>query len=159
MQWGTQHDNAVIWGARLASPTGIFKDVVTETPPNGGAVERHMIFMTDGLSSPLDAMQTSYGVNIKTRRYFDYQKKAVVPRPQPVHPTIVAIHDNRFDAVCEAVKAKGIKLWVIAFGLKPTPALRKCASPDALFEAQSAADIDGAFQTIASKAGGLRLAE
>ncbi len=44
---GTYHDIGMLWGARLLSPTGIFADENAFTA-EGGAIERHMIFMTDG---------------------------------------------------------------------------------------------------------------
>ncbi|PKN45786.1 MAG: hypothetical protein CVU59_08010 [Deltaproteobacteria bacterium HGW-Deltaproteobacteria-17] len=42
----TYHDIGMVWGARFISPRGIFA-ADNETAPNGDAVARHIVFMTD----------------------------------------------------------------------------------------------------------------
>ena len=64
----TYHDLGMIWGARIASPDGIFKSNVTEAPSNGGSVARHIIFMTDGEMAPNYEIQSSYGIEYHDRR-------------------------------------------------------------------------------------------
>ena len=43
----TYHDIGLIWGARLMWPTGIFR-AENEFTPQGGEIQRNLIFMTDG---------------------------------------------------------------------------------------------------------------
>ena len=64
----TYHDMGLLWGARVASPTGIFGGIVNEKPSNGGTVSRHMIFMTDGELAPNVDINTTYGIESIDRR-------------------------------------------------------------------------------------------
>jgi hypothetical protein len=57
------------------------------------------------------------------------------------------------------VKAKGIRLWVIAFGTSLTTNLRTCASTSSSFTASNASQLDAAFQEIANQVGELRLTQ
>ena len=147
-QGSTYHDIGMIWGARLASPTGIFQDNVTATAANGGSVARHVIFMTDGQMSTNTGGQTSYGVEWHDRRITDNGYSENNSR-----------HTDRFLAVCEATKAKGIRVWVIAFASNLTTDLETCASADSAFPAASAAQLNTAFQEIAKDVGELRVVQ
>lgn len=142
----TYHDLGIIWGGRLSSPDGIFADNVTDTPQNGGAVSRHMIFMTDGIMDPSNTIQTSYGIEYYDRRVTNNGSSGDDSR-----------HTSRFLAVCEAVKAKGIRLWVIAFGTTLTTDLQECASDESAFTANDAGSLNSAFQEIAKQVGELRV--
>ena len=101
---GTYHDIGMTWGARLLSPDGIWSANVREKPDNGGEVARHLIFMTDGEMSPSYSIQSSWGVEYHDHRVTDDGYTHDLER-----------HNSRFLALCEAVKAKGIRIWVIAF--------------------------------------------
>ena len=144
----TYHDIGMIWGARLSSPTGIFQANVNATPANGGAVARHIIFMTDGQMSTTTGAQTTYGVEWHDRRITDNGSSNQSAR-----------HSARFLAVCEAAKAKGIRVWVIAFASALTTNLESCASTDSAFPAASAAQLNTAFQEIAKDVGELRVTQ
>ncbi|NCO50282.1 MAG: pilus assembly protein TadG, partial [Sphingomonadales bacterium] len=63
----TYHDIGLIWGARFLSPTGIFA-AENATTDNGGAIDRHLIFMTDGDTVTSNSQYTSYGVEWYDRR-------------------------------------------------------------------------------------------
>ncbi|PIX66300.1 MAG: pilus assembly protein TadG, partial [Sphingomonadales bacterium CG_4_10_14_3_um_filter_58_15] len=63
----TYHDIGLIWGARFLSPTGIFA-AENATTDNGGAIDRHLIFMTDGDTVTSSSQYTSYGVEWYDRR-------------------------------------------------------------------------------------------
>lgn len=142
----TYHDLGIIWGGRLSSPDGIFSDNVTDTPQNGGAVSRHMIFMTDGIMDPSNTIQTSYGIEYYDRKVTNNGSSGDDSR-----------HTSRFLAVCEAVKAKGIRLWVVAFGTTLTTDLQECASEESAFTANDAGSLNSAFQEIAKQVGELRV--
>lgn len=147
-QGATYHDIGLVWGARLASPDGLWSSNVREPPANGGEVSRHMIFMTDGEMAPSYAIQSAWGIEFHDRRVTDdgYSEDA-------------ARHNSRFLALCEAVKAKGIRLWVIAFAQAMTPELQACSSTDSAFTAANASQLDAAFQAIAKQVGELRVVQ
>lgn len=145
---GTYHDIGMVWGARLASPDGMWSNNVREPPANGGEVSRHMIFMTDGEMSPSYSIQSAWGIEYHDRRVTD-----------DGYSEDTARHNSRFLALCEAVKAKGIRVWVIAFAQAMTPELQACSSTDSAFTAANASQLDAAFQAIAKQVGELRVVQ
>ena len=144
----TYHDIGMIWGARLASPQGLWDDLVNEEPGNGGTVSRHIIFMTDGIMQPSTTTHSSYGVERNDKRVTGDGSSGQTSR-----------HNARFLALCEAVKAKGIRVWVIAFGTSLTTQLQTCASSDSSYTASSAEQLNTAFQEIARQVGELRVTQ
>lgn len=147
-QGSTYLDLGLIWGGRLASPDGIFKDNVDVDPENGGEVSRHLIFMTDGDMDPTQTSQTSYGIEQVDRRIGDGSDA-----------TAKARHLARFRAVCSAIKDKGIRVWVIAFTTGLSTDLKNCASANSSFTASSSAQLNAAFQEIAKQVGELRITQ
>ena len=144
----TYHDIGMIWGARLSSPTGIFAANVTETPTNNGYVSRHLIFMTDGVLQVNDIFYSAYGLE---RHDF---KVGTGDETQAS-----ANHTSRFQAVCEATKAKGIRVWVIAFATSLTTEMTNCASSNSAFVSTNAASLNSTFTTIAQTVADLRLSQ
>jgi Flp pilus assembly protein TadG len=144
----TYHDLGMLWGARVSSPQGIFANTVNIAPSNGGNVSRHLIFMTDGQMMPSVAIQSTYGIEHHDRR---------VTANGSNHHT--ARHTSRFEALCEAVKAKGIRLWVIAFSTGLSNSLENCASDNSAFTAEDADELNEAFQEIAKEVGELRITQ
>lgn len=144
----TYHDLGMIWGARLASPTGIFQSNVTAAPANGGSVARHIIFMTDGEMVPNRSILTTYGIERYDRRVTDNGQSEHADR-----------HRARFLAVCQAARAKGMRVWVIAFASALTTNLETCASTDSAFTANNASQLNYAFQEIAKNVGELRVVQ
>lgn len=144
----TYHDLGMIWGARIGSPTGIFRDNVTEDPANGGSVARHIIFMTDGAMVPNYGIQSSYGLEYHDQRVTDNGYSNHASR-----------HTARFLAVCEQAKAKGLRVWVIAFASSLTSDLVECSSDDSSFLAANASQLNAAFQEIAKDVGELRVVQ
>ena len=142
----TYHDIGILWGARLSSPEGVWSDNVNEDPSNSGAVSRHLIFMTDGELMPSTTMQSSYGIERNDWRITDNGSTNQSAR-----------HRSRFLALCEAVKGKGIRLWVIAFGTALSTDLRTCASANSSYTAASSSALNTAFQEIAKQVGELRV--
>jgi Flp pilus assembly protein TadG len=144
----TYHDSGLIWGARLSSPTGLWADVVNEEPGNGGTVSRHMIFMTDGALDTDRWVNTLYGIERHDMR---------VTGSGNSDNEQLARHRSRYLAVCEAIKARGIRLWVVAFGTTLTADLQTCSSPDSSFQADDAEELNANFQEIANQVGELRI--
>ena len=145
---GTYHDVGMIWGARLSSPTGLFSANVTEVASNNGYVSRHLIFMTDGILDIGDTYYSAYGLE---RHDF---KVGTGNETQAS-----ANHTSRFQAVCEATKAKGIRVWVIAFATSLTTEMTNCASSNSAFVSTNAASLNSTFTTIAQTVADLRLSQ
>lgn len=142
----TYLDLGILWGGRLISPTGMFASNVTEPAANGAEVSRHMIFLTDGEMQPSSTIYSSYGFEYYDKRVTDDGQSRLRDR-----------HTSRFRAICQAVRAKGIRIWVIAFGSSLNGDLQACASPDSAFEASSSDELNEAFQDIAKNVGELRI--
>ncbi len=144
---GTYLDIGMIWGGRLSSPEGIFGTTVNEEPSNGGNVSRHLIFMTDGDMDTSNAIYQSYGIEAYDRRITSDGSKTQDD----------ARHSLRFRAICDAIKAKGIRIWVIAFTNSLNADLNYCTSPSSSYVAADAAQLNAAFQDIAKQVGELRV--
>lgn len=144
---GTYLDIGMLWGARLSSPDGIYSDLVNDPPVNGGNVNRHIIFMTDGVMEPNNSIYQSYGIEWLDRR--------ITTDGGTTQDT--ARHSLRFRAICDAVKAKGIRIWVIGFTTGLNSDLSYCASSGSAFTASDAAQLNAAFQEIAKQVGELRV--
>ncbi len=144
----TYHDIGMIWGARVSSPDGIFGDLVSVKPTNGGSVSRHLIYMTDGEPNAYNLNLQAYGIEYHDRRITDDGSTGDDAR-----------HIARFRAVCDAVKAKGIRVWVIAFAGTLTSDLTYCASANSAFTASNSSQLDAAFQEIAKQVGELRVVQ
>jgi Flp pilus assembly protein TadG len=147
---GTYHDIGLIWGARLASPDGIFADNVTEDAANGSSVGRHLIFMTDGQIDTGETYYSAYGVERHDKRITGTASTERTLR-----------HERRFAAMCDAIKAKGIRVWVIAFSTSLSTELTNCASGglDSAFTSTNASGLRNTFVTIAQSISDLRLSK
>ena len=143
----TYLDIGMIWGGRLISPEGIFADTVNESPANGGNVSRHVIFMTDGDMNTSNGIYQSYGIEWLDRRITSDGGTTQDD----------ARHSLRFRAVCDAIKAKGVRVWVIAFVTGLNADLSYCATPGSTFSATNAAQLNTSFQEIAKQVGELRV--
>lgn len=142
----TYHDLGLMWGLRLNSPEGPWQELVNATPTNGAKVARHIIFMTDGMMEPNYAIQSTYGVEWHDRRITD-----------DGYSNLAARHTARFRALCDVAKAKGFRVWVIAFASSFTSDLTYCASSNSSFFATNATQLNSAFQDIAKSVGELRV--
>lgn len=154
---GTYHDIGLLWGARLSSPTGLWADTVNDEPDNGGTVSRHMIFMTDGELDTDRWANSAYGMEFSDHR---------VTGTGTSDSAQLSRHRSRYLAICEAIKARGIRLWVIAFGSGVTLSDELdgndgdgCSSPDSAFRATQADDLHETFQEIAKQVGELRVTQ
>ncbi|HEX8302334.1 pilus assembly protein TadG-related protein [Sphingomonas sp.] len=153
----TYHDIGLLWGARFASPTGIFASENDYTP-QGGEIERHIIFMTDGDTCTNDGNYQAYGVAWFDRRQTD---SSVVPTEGCTDTgTLTQQVNARTEALCTAIKNKNITLWVITFGsLSSTTNTRMtaCATTGRYFNATNAATLQATFKSIADQISQLRL--
>ncbi|MDG2005540.1 MAG: pilus assembly protein TadG-related protein [Novosphingobium sp.] len=145
----TYLDFGMLWGARLSTPDGIFAANVNETPANGGEVSRHIIFMTDGVMQPYRYLQSTYGI--------EYHDRRVTTDGGSDRGEHTDRHTSRFLAICAAAKAKGIRIWSIAFTSGLSTDLTTCASDSSSYTANSSDELNAAFQEIAKQVGELRI--
>ncbi len=149
----TYHDIGMLWGARVSSTSGIFQDNVNSPPPNNGFVSRHLIFMTDGDQVSQDTAYTAYGVERHDQRVGGGANNS----------TTESYHIDRLLAICSAIKARGIRLWIIGFDVDLDNSkfshLNNCASTGSAYEAENAASLNSAFTEIAAAVADLRLSE
>ncbi len=135
------------------SPTGIFADD-NDFTPEGGEIQRHLIFMTDGDTQTSNTNYTAYGVP-----WWDRRTTSIASAP-----TNSDLDNNvnvRFEALCTAIKNMNITLWVVNYGGGVSTAagarLNDCASPNRYYEATSVTDLMTTFQQIAAQISQLRL--
>ncbi len=150
----TYHDIGMIWGARLISPNGIYASS-NATAPNGDAISRHIVFMTDGTLDVEPDWYTPYGVEWWDRRVADDS----VTSFDDVEDMQWARHTERFQAACRAARQENISVWVVAFGVNLTQNLIDCATPGRAFAATNAAELDEQFRNIAQQIAALRLTQ
>ncbi|MEZ5735131.1 MAG: hypothetical protein R3E09_04865 [Novosphingobium sp.] len=106
--------------------------------------------MTDGEMCPKNTTLSAYGIEYHDRRVTD-------DGGSNCGGDEASRHSSRFLAVCAAAKAKGIRVWVIAFGTSLTSNLQTCASSSSSYTASSSSQLNSAFQEIANQVGELRL--
>lgn len=148
-QGGTYHDTGMIWGTRMISPTGIF---ASDTAAWAGrnAPNRYIVFMTDGEMAPNYSIYGMYGM--------EYYDKRVTGSSGLGNDT--DYHNARFLAVCDAARARGIKVFVIGFGQALTPELTSCAyKPANAYYANDNNSLKLAFEDIAKQVALLRISQ
>lgn len=143
----TYHDIGMIWGGRLISPDGIFASE-NSTALNGRPISRHVVFMTDGDMAPTTTVYSTYGYENLDQRVSGGDTSSLTSR-----------HNERFSAVCSAIKAKNITIWVVAYGTSMNSYLAGCADSGKAFYSSSDAQLKEQFKLIASKIADLRLAK
>ncbi|MFA7595696.1 MAG: TadE/TadG family protein [Novosphingobium sp.] len=146
----TYHDIGMIWGGRLGSTRGIFADNVNEGFDDGSvrSVSRHMIFMTDGKMEPNRTVYTAYGTEQSDNR--------IAPAGTS-NSDLAAVHTLRFRAACDAAKAEGYIVYVVAFGTTVTDDLKYCSSDNRWYYSSNTESLRNTFQFIASQVADLRL--
>ncbi|GAB4479625.1 MAG: hypothetical protein OHK0018_10980 [Erythrobacter tepidarius] len=142
----TYHDIGMLWGARFISPRGIFA-ADNVSAPNGDAIARHIVFMTDGMQVNNVENYSTHGIEWWDRRITgDGNSTREYNRRR-----------DRLQAICRAARQENITIWVVAFGTALTQNLIDCASPGRAFQANDAATLNERFQEIAQKIAALRL--
>lgn len=144
----TYHDIGMIWGGRFLSPTGIFS--AENADVGGKKTSRHMIFLTDGETMPLDLSYGTYGIEPIDKRRWD-------PKAPKLGLTLTQVVEKRFGVACAEVKKRNITVWVIGFGTSLNPIMTDCAGPGHFFEATNAAQLSDVFSKIAAQMGDLRV--
>lgn len=143
----TYHDIGMIWGGRLLSPTGLFASDNADIP--GNPTRRNLIFLTDGLTSPLDISYSAYGIEALDQRRWSSSSSL----------TLAQVVENRFTVACDEVKKRNVTVWVIGFGQSLNPVLTQCAGEGHSFFAADADDLNEVFSKIARDIGDLRLSQ
>ncbi len=146
----TYHDIGMIWGGRLLSPTGLFANENADV--KGKPTSRHLIFLTDGVTSPYDYVYGTYGIDPLDKRRWD-------PGSPKGGLTLTEVVEKRFTVACNEVKNRNITVWLIAFGTTMNPVMAQCAGPGHYFEASNATELTSAFSRIAKQIGNLRVAK
>ncbi len=144
----TYHDIGMIWGARLGSPTGIFKDNVNLDTVKYPSVSRHIIFMTDGLMAPTTTAYSAYGQELYDNR--------VAPSGSN-NNALVNYHNNRFLAACTKAKNLGYTVWVIGFGTSLTTQMTSCSTAGRAYQANDTTALNNTFKFIAGQVADLRI--
>ncbi len=161
----TYHDIGMLWGARFMSPTGIFASE-NAVANNGGSIQRHMIFMTDGDSTSSPCDYNAYGVP-----WYDQRQTTDVGAASDCFNNRQALIDQinlRLETWCTSVKNKGITLWVVSYGgtgINSTTRARleNCSSPadssapTHYFSADDPDKLQRTFAAIANNISQLRL--
>lgn len=142
----TYHDIGMIWGARLLSPTGLF--AAENADVDGRPTSRHMIFLTDGETAPHDVAYGAYGLEPLDQRRW---------RSQALSGSLTSVVENRFKVACAEARKRNITVWVISFGLHMNDIMTECAGSDHAFEADTASELNEAFDKIAKAMGDLRI--
>lgn len=144
----TYHDIGMIWGGRLISPTGLF--AAENADVAGKATQRHLIFLTDGLTQPRDVAYGAYGVEpLDQRRCSGACTSA----------NLIPIVEGRFSVACQQVKNRNVTVWVIGFGVSMPQLLKDCAGTGHWFQADNATQLNDAFSKIAASMGDLRISK
>jgi hypothetical protein len=158
----TYHDIGMIWGARFISPTGIFASENAQTN-SGGAIQRHIIFMTDGDTMSRVDDYSAYGISWWDRRQTTYAPVDDEGGGAGLDSSTARMINAHLTALCTAIKNKNITLWVIGYGgatninSATTARLQACATSGKYFAADDTATLISNFKQIASEIAELRL--
>lgn len=146
----TYHDFGMIWGARMASPSGIFAATNPSTFAGYG-VDRYLIFMTDGELNTNASNYGLYGIEYIDRR---------VTGGYTNQSNQDARHEKRMSIACQEAKATVNSVWVIVFASTMSTPLRDCASsPQQASVANDSAALIAKFEEIGRNIGALRLSQ
>ncbi|MBT2133669.1 pilus assembly protein [Croceibacterium sp. LX-88] len=142
----TYLDVGMVWGLRMISPQGMFASR-NLTGPNGGQIDRYIIFLTDGVPVSRGNSYTAYSVEDMAKRITGTTGK------QPAE-----LHALRFQALCDAMRSK-VNIWAIAFGTSVEGNLSACADTGRALQADKKEDLEKAFTDIAKQIADLRLVQ
>lgn len=152
---GTYHELGMYWGLALISPGAPFPNDSTYLAPGHTGeergVNRYLVFMSDGEIDP-GITYSAY-----SQYLWDHRTRSNTTEPKPEHRA-------RFRMICEAAKMQGIKVSTVAFstsiGTTDKNAIQDCASSeDDYYVAETAEDLNEAFQKIAQNIGYLRVSK
>ena len=151
---GTMHDIGMLWAARFISPKGIFA-ADNATAPNGDAIARHIVFMTDGEMGANPSNTTAYGNYDMDGRFAGF-----APGGEWTEDELATIHNARLDALCTRIKNANITIWTVAFELPLNTHTKGCATGDnRAFSANDKDELEQRFRDIAGNIAELRLVD
>ena len=151
---GTMHDIGMLWGARFISPNGIFA-ADNASAPNGDAIARHIIFMTDGEMGASPSNTTAYGNYDMDGRFAGFKGSGSWSENE-----LAVIHNARLDALCKRIKNANITIWTVAFELPLNKHTKGCATGnERAFTADNKAQLEERFRQIAGNIAELRLVQ
>ncbi|WP_375380907.1 TadE/TadG family type IV pilus assembly protein [uncultured Sphingomonas sp.] len=145
---GTYHDVGMTWGNRMLSTKGIFA-ADTAAWPGRNPPSRSIVFMTDGTMAPSETIYGETGVEMLDQRVTG----------DGTYNTDYNNHTARFRIECDAAKARGVTIYVVALGTGLTTDLNYCASPGQAFTASSTDQLTAAFASIATRVAKLRISQ
>ncbi len=147
VQGQTYHDIGMIWGGRLISPSGLFAAENANRPNQD--TSRHLIFLTDGQTQPLDIAYGAYGLEmLELRRWTN--------RPDPLIDRVIEL---RFYHACNEVKKRNVTVWVIGFGTTMNDVMKECAGDGHWFQADNTDELTDTFNKIAKSLAELRVSK
>lgn len=145
---GTYHDVGMIWGLRMISPNGIFRND-TAAWPGRAQPNRVIVFLTDGAMSPSEQLYGLYGIEYYDRRIAGTSSTSLID-----------FHNARFLAVCAKARAMGVDVWTVAIGMSTTPELTTCATNSAqALDTTSGSGLSDTFKRIAKHVAMLRMSK
>jgi Flp pilus assembly protein TadG len=145
---GTYHDNGMIWGVRMISPNGIFKND-TAAWPGRGQPNRVIVFLTDGAMQPNQTIYGLYGLEQFDKRVSGGSFNQ-----------LTNYHNARFVAACATAKTLGIDVWTVAIGMDTTTELTSCASNSGqALDTTSGTGLSDTFKKIAKQVAMLRVSK
>ena len=112
--------------------------------------------MTDGQLSAGNNYYNAYGIERHDGRITGMNTST---DGNAIENAQTARHTTRYKELCKAIKAKGIRLWVVAFNTTLTTDMTNCASPNSSFTASNSDGLNTAFQAIAEQIADLRLTD
>ncbi|PSJ37416.1 TadE/TadG family type IV pilus assembly protein [Allosphingosinicella deserti] len=145
----THHDLGIVWGMRFLSGSGMFKadnpDFLLDQSGRQIRVERHIVFLTDGVMTVDANAYSSFGIP-KAR-----------DRLSAASGDTLAKHKERFLNACNQAKAKAT-IWVIALDVgSGADQIKNCASGDDHFFQSTGTDLEAVFRAIGKGIGKLRV--
>jgi Flp pilus assembly protein TadG len=140
----TYHDYGMSWGLRMLSTVGPFKNTVL---PSTGRKQpgQNIVFMTDGAAVADSDNYQMYGIEGLDKRMTGGTANET------------SQHKARLRVLCDAAKARGITVYMIAFGTSLTDDMTYCASAGQAFQADNTDDLQDAFAAIAKRIAMLRM--
>jgi Flp pilus assembly protein TadG len=141
----TYMDVGMIWGLRMIAKQGLFS-YRNGAGSAGGQIDRHIIFLTDGIPVSEGTTYSAYAMEDVDRRITGSSGTSVG----------AGRHAARFQALCDAQRGS-VSIWAIGFGTSVTGNLTNCADPNRALQANSTTTLNDAFKRIAADISDLRL--
>ncbi len=140
---GTYHDVGMIWGARWLSPTGMRANN-NPAEVNGFPVNKHIVFMTDGILDTGGKFYSAFGLDS-----FENRRTGTADAD--------AWHVEHFHSACARARAMDMTVWVIALDVADTDDIEPCATSTDHFYTSDGSDLEEVFAKIGQGIGDLRL--